>query len=80
MTMRPVTNGATAPSRLPSLLTPHEVATLLRKSKTAIYAMVERGQLPGVVRIGRRVLFSETVLLDWLRRNTVAPSPEEVKR
>ena len=53
-------------SRFPSLLTPAEVAELLRTTRKAIYAMVERGQLPGVVRIGRRVLFREAELLDWL--------------
>ena len=38
--------------------------------------MVERAQLPGVVRIGRRVLVREDTLLDWLRQKR-APSPEE---
>jgi excisionase family DNA binding protein len=54
------------------LLTPDEVAALLRTSRKAIYAMVERGQLPGVVRIGRRVLVLEADLLQWLRQNTQA--------
>jgi hypothetical protein len=36
--------------------------------------MVERGQLPGVVRIGRRVLVSEGALLDWLgQKSTLSP-------
>lgn len=48
------------------LLTPIEVAELLRTTKKAIYSMVERGQLPGIVRIGRRVLVREDALLDWL--------------
>lgn len=52
------------------LLTPDEVASLLRTSKKAVYAMVERRQLPGVVRIGRRVLVRETALVDWLRQKT----------
>jgi excisionase family DNA binding protein len=50
----------------PVLLTIDEVGTLLRTSRKAIYTMVERGQLPGVVRIGRRVLVREDALLDWL--------------
>lgn len=33
-----------------------EVAVALRTSVKAIYSMNERGQLPGVVRIGRRIL------------------------
>ncbi len=63
-------------SRRSILLTPTEVAELLRTSRKAIYAMVERRQLPGVVRIGRRVLFREEALLDWLDQKR-APSPEE---
>jgi excisionase family DNA binding protein len=51
---------------VPTLLTPSEVAELLRTSKAAVYAMVERGQLPGVVRIGRRVLVHQEALVDWL--------------
>jgi excisionase family DNA binding protein len=41
----------------PLLLTVDEAAYLLRTSCRAIYAMVERRQLPGVIRIRRRVLF-----------------------
>lgn len=64
--------AATTATRLPSLMTVSEVAQLLRTSKDAIYAMVERGQLPGVVRIGRRVLVREPDLVEWLRQNTCA--------
>jgi excisionase family DNA binding protein len=52
------------------LLTPDEVAGVLRTTRKAIYAMIERLQLPGVVRVGRRVLIREDALLDWLRQNT----------
>jgi excisionase family DNA binding protein len=62
-------------TRTPILLTPNEVAELLRTSRKAIYTMVERGQLPGVVRIGRRVLIRQDSLLDWLRRKST-PSLE----
>lgn len=64
-------------SRALALLTPIEVAELLRTSKKAIYAMVERRQLPGIVRIGRRVLVEEAALLDWLRQKST-PSLEKV--
>ena len=37
--------------------------------------MVERLQLPGIVRIGRRVLIREDALLDWLGQKST-PSPE----
>jgi excisionase family DNA binding protein len=59
------------------LLTPDEVAALLRTTRKAVYAMIERGQLPGVVRIGRRVLVLEADLLQWLRQNTQAVAGKE---
>jgi excisionase family DNA binding protein len=62
-------------SRAPVLLTPIEVADLLRTTRKAIYSMVERGQLPGIVRIGRRVLIREDALLDWLGQKST-PSLE----
>jgi len=52
------------------LLTAAEVGDLLRTTRTAIYAMVERRQVPGVVRIGRRLLFRRDALLDWLRQKS----------
>jgi excisionase family DNA binding protein len=60
---------------IPVLLTSGEVATSLRTTRKAIYAMVERGQLPGVIRLGRRVLFCQETLLDWLRQKST-PSLE----
>ena len=64
---------------LPTLLTVKEVAVLLRTSPASIYAMVERGQLPGVIRIGRRLLFRRDALVDWLDQKD-APSPKEFGR
>jgi excisionase family DNA binding protein len=55
--------SGTAP---PLLLTVPEVAEVLRTTAKGVYAMVERGQLPGVVRIGRRVLLRRDRLLKWL--------------
>jgi len=51
---------------IPVLFTTDEMAHLLRTSRTAIYAMVAREQLPGVVRIGRRVLFRREDVMRWL--------------
>ena len=61
---------------LPVLLTVDEAADLLRTTRRAIYAMIERRQLPGVVRVRRRVLLRADDLLDWLNQKR-APLPEE---
>jgi excisionase family DNA binding protein len=52
-----------SPSQLPMLLTIDEAAVMLRTSRRAIYAMIARRQLPGVVRIRRRVLVRSAHLL-----------------
>ena len=62
--------------QLPLLLTADETAVLLRTTRKAVYAMVERGQLPGLVRIGRRILFRTDLLLGWLDGSR-APSLKE---
>lgn len=61
---------------MPMLMTADEAAALLRTTRAAVYVMVARGQIPGVTRIGRRVLFRSQDLLDWLDQKRV-PSPEE---
>jgi len=61
---------------LPILLTVDEAASLLRTSRAAIYALVARRELPGVTRLGRRVLFRSADLLDWLNQKRT-PSPRE---
>lgn len=58
------------PRPRPLLLNVDEVADLLRTSRKAVYAMVDRRQLPGVTRLGRRVLFRSDLLLDWLRQKS----------
>ncbi len=63
----------------PMLLTVDETAGLLRTSRKAVYAMAERGQLPGVTRIGRRLLVRRDALVDWLDQKH-APSRKEAKR
>ena len=62
-------------ANLPALLTVDEVADVLRTTRKGIYSQVERAQLPGVVRLGRRLLVREDALLDWLGQKSL-PSPE----
>ena len=63
-------------SFIPRLLTITEVAELLRTTQKAVYAMAARGQLPGVIRLGRRVLVRADVLVDYLDQKRT-PSLEE---
>lgn len=65
---------------LPPLLLPEEAAILLRTSKKAIYSLAERGQLPGTVRLGRRLLIRRDDLLAWLHRSRAASPKEEDRR
>lgn len=57
----------------PHLHTVPEVAEILRTTPTAIYAKIARGQLPGVVRLSRRVLIDRDELVAWLEQRR-APS------
>ncbi len=61
---------------LPLFLTVDETADLLRKTRKGVYVMIERAQLPGVTRLGRRVLVRRDDLLEWLRQKS-APAPKE---
>jgi len=61
---------------VPFLYDVRETAKLLRTSPKAIYSMVDRRQLPGVTRIGRRLLFRTDVLLDWLRQKSTPSATE----
>ena len=63
-------------SELPPFLTPDEVGELIRKTRTAIYAMNARGQLPGVTKVGSRLLFRRDALLHWLNQKRTS-SPKE---
>ena len=70
-----VTDGRTR--GLPMLLTVNDAAALLRTTRRAIYAMIERRQLPGIVRIGRRVLRRSDDLLNWLDQKSTPSQRSE---
>ncbi len=72
--------AATSVPPLPQYDTVPEVAALLRTTPKAIYTLIERGQIGGVVRIGRRVLFRRDALLQWLSERSGTPSPEGDRR
>ncbi len=64
---------------VPLFLTVDEVAAALRTTRKAVYAMIERGYLPGLVRVRRRVLVRQAALLQWLKEKG-APSLREPER
>lgn len=70
---------STDPDDLPYLLTVGEAARMLRTTRSAVYTLVQRGALPGVTRIGRRLLVRRDDLVAWVERSR-APSPEEARR
>lgn len=74
---KPVAFVAEAP--LPLLLTAANVARLLCTTRKAVYAMVARRRLRGVVRVGRRLLFRRDELIDSLGGSRT-PSPKEIRR
>jgi len=68
------------PDGLPFFLTCAEAADLLRITRKALYVMVERGTVPGVIRRSRRrIVFDTDVLLQFLRQQ-VTSSPRGVER
>jgi len=77
--------GEKATSQEPSpddcaiLLSADEAARLLRTTRRAVYLMANRGALPGVTRIGRRLLIRQDDLVRWLDESR-APSPTEERR
>ncbi len=73
------TDDADDARELPMLLTVDDAARVLRTTKRAIYAMIARRQLPGVVRIRRRVLVRSDDLLHWLDQSRM-PSLDGVER
>lgn len=61
-----------------SLMTPAEVATFLRKSKSWVYAACERGALPQL-RVGRDLRFRRADLERWLEAQTKTTAPVTLK-
>jgi excisionase family DNA binding protein len=64
---------------LPLYLTADEAAEVLRTTRKAVYAMVERKRLPGVRKIGKRLLIRSEILLQWIDQQD-APSQERSVR
>lgn len=50
----------------PATLTADEVAALLGVDRKTVYGATDRGEIPGVLRVGRRILFARATVLAWL--------------
>lgn len=48
------------------VLNVNELALLLRVNRKTVYDAVARKQIPGCIRIGRRILFSKKKVLEWI--------------
>lgn len=48
------------------VLTVPELAQLLRIGRNSAYEAIQRGEIPGVVRIGRTVRVSKATVLRWM--------------
>ena len=57
-------------SAVSPLMTADELAMWLQCSRRAVYDRVYRGQLPGPVRVGRRLYFMRENVLSWLREGS----------
>ena len=50
------------------LLTATQVAERMKRTRSAVYDRVYRGQMPGVLYIGRSVFFRKVEILPWLAK------------
>lgn len=62
--------AAAAASTSP-MLTTADVAHLLRISREVVYQRIARAQLPGVVRVGRKILIRRDRVMRWLSKERV---------
>jgi predicted DNA-binding transcriptional regulator AlpA len=66
-----IPNNALGPVGLRELLNADDVAAWLRTSRRAVYVMLERGQLPTPIRLGRRLLWERVALDIWIEEKRV---------
>lgn len=56
----------------PPLMTAQEVAELLRVPRSTVYELARNQRIP-FLKVGRRTLFAQQSLLDWIAAQTVQP-------
>jgi excisionase family DNA binding protein len=67
----PAARGKPEGGPLP-LMTAQEVADLLRVPRSTVYELARSRRIP-FLKVGRRTLFSQQTLLDWIASQTVEP-------
>ncbi len=66
------TYGGDRDAGAPLLLTVDEAARALRMSRSRVYELMQRGEIPGVVHIGRSVRISRAELEAWVSQQVRA--------
>jgi len=56
----------------PRLMTAQEVAEMLRVPRSTIYELARNRRIP-FLKVGRRTLFAQQSILDWIAAQTVQP-------
>ena len=81
-----VVSPAEAPDRLPPepearvVLTVDELAALLRCNRKTVYAAINRGEIPGVRRLGGAIRIHRDTVLTWLGHGQVRASRSRSSR
>lgn len=52
---------------MPELLTPDELAELLRLSPRTIYELLQTGEIPGAKKVGRAWRIHRDTVLEWIK-------------
>jgi excisionase family DNA binding protein len=65
----PVRRQAKTRAEPPAVMTVAELARLLGVNRGTVYEAIERGQVPGVIRLGRRILIARAIVRSWLGQN-----------
>jgi len=68
----PDASGSALPGAVPRLMTAQEVAEPLRVPRSTIYELARSRRIP-FVKVGRRTLFVQQALLEWIAAQTVPP-------
>jgi excisionase family DNA binding protein len=66
MSANPVQEPVAPIRQLPRFVGPVEVATALGISRSGVYALVDKGQLPQPIRVGNSLRWSEAAIFDFI--------------